>query len=58
MGWFGRPGARDMREPDCERAWFGWALKLILERFMAEEGMGIAEILLLVTASVYAQPLC
>jgi hypothetical protein len=22
-GWLGRPGARDILEPDCERAWFG-----------------------------------
>lgn len=42
-----------MREPDCERAWFDcWGLKLILERFMADDGMGMAEMLLLVGASV------
>jgi len=50
-----------MREPDCERAWFApnWPagccmFEMELERFMAEEGMGIAEPLLFMGASVCA----
>jgi hypothetical protein len=61
MGWLGRPGASDMREPDCERAWFApnWPggccmFEIELERFMADEGMGIAEMLLFTGASVCA----
>jgi hypothetical protein len=34
-----------MRDPDCERAWFGCMLDM-LWRFMAEAGIGIAELLL------------
>ena len=53
-GWLGRPGASDMRPPDCERAWLLppncepcciWCTEL--ERFIADEGMGIAEEMLL-----------
>jgi hypothetical protein len=57
MGWLGRPGASDMREPDCERAWLGgnWdgacCMPLTeLVRFMAEAGMGIADMLLFMGA--------
>lgn len=62
MGWLGRPGARDMREPDCERAWFGancdppgCMLGMELWRFMAEEGIGIAVELLVTGPRVCAQ---
>lgn len=51
-GWLGRPGASDMRPPDCERAWLPncelcciWCTEL--ERFIADEGIGIAEEMLL-----------
>ena len=61
IGWLGRPGARDILEPDCERAWFGanWfppscMFEIELERFMAEAGIGIAEILLLTGPRVCA----
>jgi hypothetical protein len=57
MGWLGRPGASDMREPDCERAWLGgnWdpacCMPLTeLVRFMAEAGIGIADMLLFMGA--------
>jgi hypothetical protein len=50
-GWLGRPGARDMRDPDCERAWFGgnWIgaccmFDTELVRFIADDGIGIAEV--------------
>lgn len=61
MGWLGRPGASDIREPDCDRAWF--AVKgapacciplMELERFMADEGMGIDVTFVFIGASVCA----
>lgn len=59
MGWLGRPGASDILEPDCERAWLeancpaGCCMfEMELERFMADEGIGIAETLLFTGASV------
>lgn len=62
IGWLGRPGARDMREPDCERAWFGancdtppCMLGIELWRFIADEGIGIAVELLVIGPSVCAQ---
>lgn len=62
MGWLGRPGASDMRDPDCERAWFGGncneaccMLEMELVRFIADDGMGIADELLCVGANVCAQ---
>lgn len=55
MGWLGRPGARDMRDPEVERAWFAvlgapnalafCIFEMDWERFMADMGMGIAETL-------------
>lgn len=51
-GWLGRPGARDMREPEVERAWLEvnrlpvcCMLDMEFERFIAEVGIGIAEAL-------------
>lgn len=51
-GWLGRPGARDILDPDCERAWFGgnwWEACCMFTtepvRFIAEEGIGIAVML-------------
>jgi hypothetical protein len=50
-----------MRDPDCERAWFGgnWfeaccMLEIELARFIAEAGIGIAEELLVTGPSVCA----
>jgi hypothetical protein len=45
-----------MREPDCERAWFApgcCMLEMELDRFMADEGIGI-DVLLAMGASVCA----
>jgi len=60
-GWLGRPGASDILEPDCERAWLavkgapaGCRLEMELERFMADEGMGMEVKLLFMGASVCA----
>jgi len=57
IGWFGRPGARDMREPDVER--LCWAVpggccrvEMELDRLRAEAGMGIADMLWLMAPSV------
>ena len=49
FGCAGRAGARDMREPDCERECcvYGaaefWRLEAEVERFMADAGIGIAD---------------
>jgi hypothetical protein len=58
-GWLGRPGASDILLPLCDRAWFGgnWGCCMLwteLERFMAEEGIGIAELLLFTGPNVCA----
>ena len=50
MGCAGRPGARDIREPEVVRTWFvvcGACVKFEVEfdRFIAEAGMGIADTL-------------
>lgn len=61
-GWLGRPGARDILEPLCDRAWLGgncccdccilfaggW-------RFMADDGIGMADMLLLTGARLCAR---
>lgn len=61
MGWLGRPGARDMREPDAERICVcgaaDWRLCTEFERFIAEAGIGIAE-LPLMPPSVCALSVC
>ena len=58
MGWFGLPGASDMREPDVERTCVfgppGWRLWIEFERFIADVGIGIADILALIPPSVCA----
>lgn len=58
MGWFGLLGASDMREPDAERTWVlgapFWRLWIEFERFIAEAGIGIADILALIPPSVCA----
>jgi hypothetical protein len=56
-GCEGRPGARDMREPDVVRTWFVVCgaccrFEFEVERFIAEAGMGMAETLLLMGPSV------
>jgi hypothetical protein len=60
-GWLGRPGASDILEPDCDRAWFaakgppaGCMPLMELDRFMADEGMGIDVMLLFMGARVCA----
>ena len=58
-GWLGRPGASDILLPLCDRAWFGGncgccMLCTELERFIADAGMGIAEMLLLTGPNVCA----
>ena len=57
-GWFGLPGASDMREPDAERTWVlgapAWRLCTEFERFIAEVGIGIADILALIPPRVWA----
>ena len=54
MGWFGLLGASDMREPDAERRWVlgapAWKLWTEFERFIAEVGIGIADIFAIDTA--------
>jgi hypothetical protein len=53
MGWAGRPAASDMREPDCERPCCPPVMCTELVRFIADEGIGIADILLFTGPSVY-----
>ena len=62
MGWLGRPGASDILEPDCDRAWLAakgapaCCMPLMeLVRFMADEGMGMDVRLLFMGASVCAR---
>lgn len=62
MGWLGRPGARDILDPLCDRAWFGGncccdCCMLLTEvwRFMADEGMGMADMLLVTGARLCAR---
>lgn len=43
-GWFGRDMASEWREPETERPWL--ALPMVLDRFMAEGGCGMAELTL------------
>jgi hypothetical protein len=51
-GCAGRPPASDILEPDCERACVFRCTEL--ERFMADDGIGIAETLLLTEPRVCA----
>ena len=50
MGWFGRGGAREARDPEMERTWLAvkgaapFAPEDDLERFNAEAGCGILEL--------------
>ena len=47
MGCDGRPGASDMREPEADRMCCVMWVRLVceLDRFIAVDGMGIAEAL-------------
>ena len=50
IGWFGRGGSKEARDPDIERTWLTvkGAVPLVpeddLERFNAEAGCGILEL--------------
>lgn len=59
-GWLGRLGARDILDPLCERARLGgnWGCCMFdieLERFMADAGIGMAEMLLFTGPKVCAR---
>jgi hypothetical protein len=61
MGCAGRPAARDILDPDWERPWFVncpaacCMFETELARFMADEGIGIAEMLLFTAPRVCAR---
>jgi hypothetical protein len=52
-GWAGRPAASDIREPDVERPCWPAAICTELLRFMADDGIGIADTLLFTGPNVY-----